>query len=261
MEAQRFPEDYDGILAGAPDNPWTLLAAVFYNTQAPGLTIPASYIPASKIPAISAAVLAACDAQDGVTDGVVNDPKQCHFDPSTLRCQGPETDSCLTSAQVAQLRRIYTGLRNSQGEQILPGYMPGGEEGEEGWKGWITGMGPGQSGIFAFGVGYLQNMVFDNPAWDYRSVSVERAVQMADAKTARVLNANDPNLWPFKARGGKLILYNGWSAPVVPPLLTTNYYDSVVAKLGLHETESFVRLYMARRMGSLLSGKPFVERF
>jgi feruloyl esterase len=248
MEAQRFPEDYDGILAGAPTNPWTQLAATFYNTQAPGLMSPDSYIPASKIPAISAAVLAACDSQDGVADGILNDPRQCHFDPSKLLCAGPESSSCLTPAQVAQLKKIYTGVRNSQGEQVLPGYMPGGEEGEDGWKSWITGPGPGESGLFAFGVGYFRNMVFNNPAWDYRTIGMERAIQIADAKTGGVLNATDPDLGRFKARGGKLILYNGWSEPVVPPLVTTNYYDSVVAKLGSGQTESFVRLYMAPGM-------------
>ncbi|HXY06647.1 MAG TPA: tannase/feruloyl esterase family alpha/beta hydrolase [Terriglobales bacterium] len=254
MEAQRFPEDYDGILAGAPDIPWTLLTALFYNTQVPGLTSPDSYIPASKIPTISTAVLAACDAQDGVRDGIVNDPRQCHFDPSTLLCKALESDSCLTSPQVAQLRKIYAGLRNSKGDQILPGYLPGGEQGEEGWKGWITGPGPGQSGLFDYGDAYLKNLVFDNPAWDYRTVGVERAIQIADAKTARGLDASDPDIRSFQARGGKLILYSGWSEPVVPPLTTTNYYDSVAAKLGLHETEGFVRLYMAPGMQHCYGG-------
>ncbi len=241
MEAQRFPEDYDSILAGAPDNPWTRLAAAFYNTQVPGLTSPASYIPSSKLPAISAAVLAACDAQDGVLDGILNDPQQCHFDPSALLCQGADSDSCLTPAQVAQLKKIYAGLRNSKGEQLLPGYMPGGEEGEEGWKGWITGPGPGQGGMFAYGMGYFRNMVFENPGWDYRTVSADRAVQAADAKMAGVLNATDPDLRPFKARGGKLILYHGWSDAAPPPLLTVNYYDSIVARLGL-PSSSLARL-------------------
>jgi len=254
MEAQRFPEDYDGILAGAPDYPWTILAAIFYNTQVPGLTAPASYIPASKIPAISGAVLAACDAQDGVTDGILNDPRQCHFDPSTLLCEGHESDRCLTSAQVAEVKKIYAGLRNAQGERILPGYLPGGEEGDDGWKGWITGQGPGQSALFGVGIGYLRNMVFENPAWDYRTVGVERAMQMADAKTARVVNATDPDLGPFKARGGKLILYHGWNDPAMPGLDTVTYYDSVVAKLGLPATESFVRLYMAPGMQHCYGG-------
>jgi hypothetical protein len=255
MEAERFPEDYDGILAGSPDNPWTtVLAVAFYNTQVPGLKTPASYIPATKIPAISGAVLAACDAQDGVTDGILNDPRQCHFDPSVLLCHGPESDSCLTSAQITQLKRIYAGLRNSRGEQVLPGYLPGGEEGEGGWKPWITGPSPGQSVLSVFGLAYFPNLVFDNPRWDYRTVSMERAIAMAEAKNARVLDATDPDLRPFQARGGKLILYNGWSEPAVPALVTTNQYDSIVAKLGSQDTENFVRLYMAPGMQHCYGG-------
>ncbi|MBV9499226.1 MAG: tannase/feruloyl esterase family alpha/beta hydrolase [Acidobacteriaceae bacterium] len=249
VEAQRFPDDYQGILAGAAALDCThLLTAAAYNLQMPPLVNPASYIPASKLPAISAAVLAACDALDGVTDGILNDPRQCRFDPSVLRCGGVESDSCLTSAQIAQLKRIYAGLRNSKGEQVFPGYMPGGEEGEEGWKAWITGPAPGRAAISMFGVSYLRYMVFDNPAWDLRTVSAEQAVQIAGEKTMHIMDATNPDLRLFKAHGGKLILYHGWSDPGVPALGTVNYYNSVVTKLGLHETESFTRLYMVPGM-------------
>src|SRR5439155_1312120 len=98
MEAQRSPDDYQGILAGYPNNFWThQLVAALYNTQVPGLANGANYIPPSKIASISAAVLAACDAQDGVADGIINDPRQCHFDPAVLLCRGAQSDSCLTS--------------------------------------------------------------------------------------------------------------------------------------------------------------------
>jgi len=255
MEAQRFPEDYQGILAGAPGISGTrLLAAGVYNIQVPVLTHPASYIPASKIPAISAAVLTACDALDGVTDGILNDPRQCRFDPSVVRCRGAESDACLNSAQVAQLRRIYAGLRNVKGEQLFPGYMPGGEEGEGGWKNELAGSSPGQGEISVFGLNYFRYMVFGNPAWDYRTVSAERALQIADERTAQTANAADPDLRRFKAGGGKLILYHGWSDPLIPPLSTINYYDSVVAKLGMQETERFARLYMAPGMQHCVGG-------
>jgi len=249
MEAQRFPDDYQGILAGAPALFVTrLLAAAVYNIQAPSLTNLASYIPASKIPSISAAVLVACDALDGVTDGILNDPRHCHFDPLVLRCEGAETDGCLTSAQIAQLKRIYAGLRDSKGEQIFPGYMPGGEEGNDGWKSGITGDGPGQGQISIFGLNYFRYMVFQNPAWEFRTVAAERALQIADEKTAQILNATDPDLRRFQARGGKLILYHGWSDPLIPGLGTVNYYDSVAAKMGLQETEAFIHLYMVPGM-------------
>jgi hypothetical protein len=255
MEAQRFPDDYQGILAGAPALFSTrLLAAAVYNIQVPSMTNLASYIPASKIPGISAAVLAACDALDGVTDGILNDPRHCHFDPSVLSCAGAETDDCLTSAQIAQLKRIYVGLRNAKGEQIFPGYMPGGEEGDGGWKYGIIGAGPGQGLISTFGINYFRYMVFGNPAWDFRTVTSERALQIADEKTAQMLNATDPDLRQFKARGGKLILYQGWSDPIIPGLGTINYYDSVVAKMGLQETEAFIHLYMAPGMQHVYGG-------
>jgi len=251
MEAQRFPEDYQGILAGAPAIPAThLLAAGLYNipTSAP------AYIPASKIPAISAAVLAACDAQDGVADGIINDPRQCHFDPDVLRCRGTDSESCLTVAQVAQLKKIYSGLQNSKGEQLYPGYLPGGEQGQEGWTTWLTGEAPGQGLITIYGINYFRDMVFDDPTWDYRTISAQQAAAIADVKTGQTLNATDADLRRFQSRGGKLILYHGWNDAGMSALATTNYYDSVVTALDGRETDRFVRLYMAPGMHHCYGG-------
>lgn len=244
MEAQRFPGDYDGILAGdAPLNASRLLTAALYNVYAQ----PPAYIPGSKIPAISSAVLAACDALDGVTDGLINDPRQCHFDPSTLLCSGAESDSCLTQAQVNQMKMMYAGLRDSKGNLLYPGYLPGGEEGDYGWEAWVTGDGPGKGGMPMYALGYFRDIVFENPAWDVRAQTAQRALEMADTKAAR-LNATDPDLRPFESKGGKLILYHGWSDAGIPGTEAINYYNAVVAKLGLKETESFVRLYMVPGM-------------
>ena len=245
IEAQRFPEDYEGILVGdAPISATHLLTAALYNTYA----LPPAYIPAIKIPAISRAVLAACDVLDGISDGILNDPRQCRFDPSVLRCQSAESDRCLTSAQVAQLEKIYTGLRNAKGEQLFPGYLPGGEEGDYGWETWIIGDGPGKGMMSMSAQNYFRDIVFENPAWDFRTVSAERAAEIADSKTARLVNATDPDLHQFKAKGGKLILYHGWSDAGIPGTEAINYYESVIAKMGLQETESFVRLYMVPGM-------------
>ena len=127
MEAQRYPADYDGIIAGAPANYFTHVAAGFvWNAQAldgPG------YIPAAKLKLIENAALAACDAKDGVKDGVIDDPTKCHFDPSVLTCKGEPNDTCLTEAQVTALKKIYSGPKTSKGEQLMPGYEPGGETG------------------------------------------------------------------------------------------------------------------------------------
>ena len=251
MEAERFPEDYQGVLAGAPAIPAThLLAAGLYNIP----TSTSAYIPASKIKTISAAVLAACDAQDGVADGIINDPRQCHFDPDVLLCHGSDSESCLTAPQVAQLKKIYSGLQNSKGEQLYPGYPPGGEEGEQGWTAWLTGAAPGQELIAILGINYFRDMVFDNPVWDYRTISAQQAAAIADVRTGRAVNAAETDLRSFRAHGGKLILYHGWSDAAMSGLATTNYYDSVTAALGGRETENFVRLYMAPGMQHCYGG-------
>jgi feruloyl esterase len=245
MEAERFPEDYQGILVGAPVISATrMLATGLYIMRVE----PPAYIPASKLPAISAAVLAACDALDGVNDGILNDPRHCHFDPAELLCRGTESDSCLTSPQVTQLRKIYMGLQNSKGEQLYPGYLPGCEEGDGGWETWITGDGPGQGALSVLGLNYFRDLVFEKPGWNFRTVSMEKAIETADRKTSRIIDATEPDLRRFETSGGKLIVYHGWSDAVVPGTEATNYYDSVVAKIGLRETQSFVRLYMVPGM-------------
>lgn len=248
MEAQRFPGDYDGIIAGAPANYWThLLAGAAWDMQAT-LGDRDTYIPASKLPAIEAATLAACDARDGVKDGVIDDPSQCHFDPSVLLCKGAESDACLTAPQLAALREIYEGPRTSKGEHLFPGYPVGGETGLGGWSAWITGMAPAKSLQFAFGTQFFKNMVFDDPAWDYRTFNVDRDVKIADDKMSQRLNATNPDLSAFKKRGGKLILYHGWSDAAIPATNTIDYYRSVMSKMGAADTNQFVRLFMVPGM-------------
>lgn len=255
MEAQRYPADYDGILAGAPANNWTpLLASAVSDTQA--LTLdPASFIPQAKIPAISAAVLAACDQFDGVRDGILNDPRQCHFDPATMQCKaGEDTDKCLTAPQAAALKKIYAGLRDAHGRELFPGYLPGAEDGQGGWGLWITGPAPTKSLMAFFGLAYFSNMVYEASDWNYKTFKLEGGLKAADEKTANALNAVDPDLGPFKARGGKLIVYHGWNDPAIPALNTVNYYQSVIAKMGERDADSFVRLYMVPGMQHCDSG-------
>jgi hypothetical protein len=249
MEAQRYPADYDGILAGAPANYWTaLLSTAAWDTQA--LTLDAaSFIPPAKIPAISAAVLAACDALDGVRDGILNDPRQCHFDPATIECKaGEDTDKCLTAPQAAALKKIYAGPHDPQGHEVFPGYLPGAEDGQGGWGLWITGPAPIKSLMAFFGIGYFSNMVYEKSDWDYKTFTLEAGMKSAEEKTASALNAVDADLKPFKARGGKLILYHGWEDPAIPAINTVNYYQSVLAKMGQRDADSFVRLYMVPGM-------------
>ncbi len=268
MEAQRYPADFDGILAGAPANYWTrLVSADFLYIAVPMLKDAANFIPPAKIPAISQAVLAACDAIDGQTDGIITDPRKCHFDPATMICRGKETDSCLTAAQAAELKRINGGAQTAQGVQIFPGYSFGGEDGPGGWSAWITGKTAGQSLGNAFSMGFLRDMVFQNATWDPLTADFESTVKMADEKMSKALNATDPDLTPFAQHGGKLIIYHGWSDAAIPPLNAINYYNSVVEKDGPEKAASFVKLYMVPAMqhcgygpGRIFSGKSACSR-
>ena len=254
MEAQRFPADYDGIIAGAPGAFLTHIGASFtWDLQANELD-PASYIPASKFPAIEAAALAVCDARDGVTDGVIDDPTKCDFKPATLLCNGPESATCLTLPQITALEKIYAGPRNSQGQQLYPGFLPGGES-EPGinWAVFISGAAPRKSGQYALATG-LATLTYQNAAWDFRAFNLDHDVKVADDTMGRRLNAVDPNLKGLRDRGGKLILYHGWSDPALAPMATVHYYQSVVAKMGQKETADFVRLYMVPGMQHCAGG-------
>lgn len=247
MEAQRFPSDYDGIIAGAPANSLTHTVAAFIKNMQATEADPASYLSAAKLPALESATLAACDALDGLRDGVIDDPRKCHFDPSTLLCQGPESNLCLTLPQVAALRKIYAPARGSAGEQLYPGYVPGAEA-SGGWAAWITGSAPGKGSQYVFAMQAAAFMFFQNPQWDFRSYDTGRDTKIVDEKLAQTLNATDADLKPFSTRGGKLIIYHGWSDPAVAPTNSVEYYQSVVNSMGRKAAESFARLYMVPAM-------------
>ncbi len=247
MEAQRYPADYEGIVAGAPAAFWThLLMAALWDMNA--TADPASYIPAAKMSVVEAGAVAACDALDGVKDGVIDDPTQCHFTPSTLLCKGPDSNTCLTQPQVTALEKIYAGVKNAKGEQVFPGFSPGGEGGMNGWGGWVAGGAQGKSLQFAFGINFFQDMLYSDANWDYHKFDVDHDVKLADDSLGRILNAADPDLKHFKDRGGKLILYHGWSDAAIPPTATIQYYHRVESKMGAGNTESFVRLFMVPGM-------------
>jgi TonB family protein len=247
MEAQRFPEDYDGIIAGAPANYWTKVFATFiWDIQAMQAE-PGSYIGANKIPAIARAVVAACDANDGVNDGLLNDPRECHFDPKVLLCQQGDSDSCLTAPQVAALKKIYDGPVDGKARQMFPGFFPGGEDGEGGWATWI-GHAPGKDLQTVFASGFYTNMVSTKDPVDVKTINVETAVKLADDQQGQTFNAIDPNLKPFAARGGKLIVYHGWSDAALPPQGSINYYNSVEEAMGPGKPALFMRLFMVPGM-------------
>lgn len=248
MEAQRFPEDYDGILAGAPANYWTrLLTNSLANSQA--MTAEdGSYLPANKVPALAKAVNAACDAKDGIADGVLNDPRECRFDPGVMLCKDHDSSDCLTAKQVATMKVLYAGAHDAKGHAIFPGYVPGAEDGQAGWMLWITGPQADKSLMFAFGNGFFSNMVYEKADWNYKTVGVDDALQAAQTKTAKSLDAADADLTRFNARGGKLIIYHGWNDPAISALSTIEYYESVARKMGQPQTEAFTRLYLVPGM-------------
>ncbi len=242
MEAQRFPADYDGILAGAPAYHWTwLVTGGLPAVQALGRE-PASAISAAKLPAISAAVLAQCNA--GKTTAFLDDPRTCHFDVNSLLCKGAETNECLTAAQAATLKLLYAGARTSDGRVINPGQMPGAELGGNGWEAWITGNEKEKSLGLAFLYGYLANMIYGKTDVDVQKLKLDAVLKAAEEKTGGLLDAVNPDLSAFSARGGKLILYHGWNDPAIPALGTVDYFNSVVAKAGAKKASEFTRLFM-----------------
>jgi hypothetical protein len=245
MEAQRFPDDYDGLVAAAPANEMTRLFTQGAWNRLATEGDAASYVPASKIPALEAATLAQCDASDGVKDGVVDDPSACSFRPASLLCSGADSDGCLTAAQVAALDKLYIGPRTAAGAQVHPGLVAGGTDGPAGWLHWITGTEPGKGQIGTYGTQFFKYMVYEDPNWDFRTFQVDRDAKAADAKLAHILNASDPDLSAFRRRGGKLIVWHGWSDAAISALNSIKYYEAVKARMGARETDEFLRLFMA----------------
>jgi len=238
-EAQRYPRDYDGIIAGAPANFWTHL--MFSGIWIGEVTHenPISYLPKEKYSVLHKAVIEACDSLDGVKDGVLENPKKCHFDPTVLQCKLADGPDCLTAAQVEAAKKIYAGPKNPRtGEQIFPGLEPGSE------NVWSFFAGGGSEPPIV--ASHFKYLVFHDPNWDYRTLNFDSDVTLADKLDKGVLNAIDPNLTEFFAQGGKLLLYHGWNDAAIAPQNTVNYYNSVVAAMGgLNKVTNSMRLFMA----------------
>jgi feruloyl esterase len=243
MEAQRFPSDYDGILAGAPAYNWTELltnAAIAMQTL---LTDNASYIPPEKITLVHRAILKQCDKLDGLKDNILANPPACHFDPATLACKSGHGMRCLTAPQVKALASILTPHR--VGDITIPTILPaGGELDPNGWPTWITGTERGKAAMIGFGNGYFANMVYSDPHWNFRTFDPVAGLADAREKTGEALDATNPDLSAFRDRGGKLIMYHGWADAAISPNYSIDYYEGVQQKLGKDETTSFARLYL-----------------
>jgi feruloyl esterase len=249
-EVQRFPADYDGVIAGAPAN--NRLRQTFgfmWSWTATHAADGAPLLTAAKLGLVTKAVIAACDADDGLTDGLVEDPRACRFDPATLACRTDADEAaCLTAPQVGAVRKMYAGAKNPRtGEQIFTGWPRGseyfGEAGIQSWRQYLTEpKEPSRIGLFRY-------FLFHDPGWDVRSLDYDRDLAYAE-RTLPHMAAVERDLSPFMKRGGKLLMYSGWMDPAVPPQDTVAYYEAVAKAMGGDANiRAFVRLFMAPGMG------------
>jgi feruloyl esterase len=222
------------------------------------------------MPVLARAVTAACDAIDGITDGVIDDPRQCHFDTSSLTCRsGQDPATCFTAKQAAAVKQIWAGAVDSKGQRLYPGYMPGAEAGAGGtWERYVSGDGPGRGRHLQLADGFLKYVVFQDPNYDFRQFNYDTDLPMALKKVSQMVDAMDPNLRPLRERGGKLIVYHGWNDPSIPVLNSIDYYESVVSTLNpganreaaLARTQDFYRMFLVPGMQHC-SGGPGTDNF
>ncbi|MGN6820297.1 MAG: tannase/feruloyl esterase family alpha/beta hydrolase [Sphingomonas sp.] len=262
--AQRYPKDFDGIIAGAPGNNRTSLTLAFLwnylanhrpgDDQHPILSV-------GDLRLINRSAVAACDKIDGVEDGVIADPRQCGFKPADLLCRpGAQAGTCLSAEQVAAADKIYAGPHDSRtGAAIYPGYpigtegvMAGPDDKSPGWSGYWSEHAdpaePSRADMFKY-------WVFDNPEWNWWTFNWGSDVDTMRARLSPMFDANDPNLSPFARAGGKLIMFMGWQDPVGTPLEAINYYRAVEARMGsLAATQAFARLFMVPGMDHCAGG-------
>jgi feruloyl esterase len=248
-EAQRYPDDYDGILAGAPANFITHLQAAQISFGLATQVDPTTSLlkPINKLPALHEAVLATCDALDGAEDGLIENPAVCPFDPQQLACTGADSQSCLTPPQVQAVQRIYADILRSDGTKIFPGFPKGSESN---WHLMAAGY-LDSGGQVEFAESLYRYFVFQDPDWDYATMDLERDVAYADRHVGEILNSNDPDLRPFRDRGGKLIQYHGWADWGITPYNSIDYFNAVTETVGgslseeaRAEVQDFHRLFL-----------------
>ena len=243
MSSQRYPDDFDGIVSGAPAYNWTALGALFLQTQQALYPDPADLstpvIDAAAARMIETAILDACDGNDGIRDGFMTEPLACGADVAAI--------PGLTAEQRRAAEVIYGGAYVG-GVQVYPGFPFGGETDEPGWPRWITGGTPAGGGIpnlhYAFGTQMHKYIIFDDPEFDYASFDFGDHARWLEQtrRAAKLLNATDTDLSGFRTAGGKLILWNGWSDPAIPATGTIRYYEGVAA--GDDGVDEYLRMFM-----------------
>jgi feruloyl esterase len=252
-EAAKYPGDFDAIVAGASAINWMHLHAArmalnaFVNRSEDG------YIPPAKYPIIHDAVLQACDALDGVKDGIIENPARCHFDPKVLACKGTDGPACLTSEQVETARALYAPVKNPRtGADVLPALLQPGSE-----LGWATLAGPEP---LRYTQEAFQYLVFKDANWDWHRFNAATDIDLALKIDNGLLDFTNPNLKPFFDRGGKLLMYHGWADPQVSPLGSVKYFEDVVKKLGAGVVGKSIELYMVPGMNHCQGG-PGTDNF
>jgi feruloyl esterase len=245
MEAHRFPDDYSAIVAGAPVfnlgvQTAGLVKGRLFTTQKTGLSD-------GQVKTITAAVLDACDALDGVKDGLITDPRACKWDPSAIQCKPGQaaSDACLSPEQAGALRRAYADVRGSDGKVVVYGLSRGGEPG---WGVFVaTKPGPAPTGASAAGGNPLNAYIYGDANYDEAKFNpVTDTAKVRSSAFAKEYESDDPDIRPFLAKGGKLILWHGLSDPGPSPYATIAYYDAVKTIAG---ADAAVRLFAAPGVG------------
>jgi len=251
VEAIRYPQDFDAIAAGAPAINYNGVAALATRINQAMYPDPNDLSQALVGPEaeklIRRSYLAACDALDGLGDGILNDPRQCTFDIATLQCSGEKTNECLTTEEIAAAKTIYADAKDNEGNTLMAGFDYGGEEAPAGWNKWLTGglagfTGDFQAGIdatgleaplspsayYSFGNDLMKYFFYQDPNWSYVNYDFSDYLKVS-TPIAATLNGTNPNLSAFRAHGGKMIIFNGWSDMAVPTRETLHYYENVMA--------------------------------
>ncbi len=254
MEVARYPEDFDGVVAGAPANPHIHLHAADIERNMLLRQDPKHTMSQSKLAILHKAVMDACDTLDGVKDGIIENPEKCHFDPGTLLCKGADSDLCLTPPQVEAVKIVFGDVKTKKGEVIWTGFSPGGELQYTSLTAIIDPKIPPPS----FPLDTIRILAYQNPEWDWHSWDLDRDVARAD-QNAGFIDVHTYDLSAFKARGGKLLLYHGWSDPGIAAGNTVNFYKGVLSKMGAKQDDWF-RLFMVPGMQHCAGG-PGTDQF
>jgi feruloyl esterase len=248
VEVTKFPDDFDGVLAGAPANPHIHLHAAGVERSIELMNNPQGALSQAKVETLHKAVLQACDALDGVKDGLIGNPHKCHFDPAALLCKGADSDACLTAPQVETVKIVYTDVKTKKGEIIWTGFEPGGELQYASLRNIPTQPGGGWDSIRILG--------HQDAGYDFHKFDLASDVELADKSG---IDAHTYDLSPFKKHGGKLLMYHGWADPAISPGNTVNFYNGVLEKMGKKQ-DDWLRLFMVPGMQHC-SGGPGTDQF